>query len=73
MTLGIIGAMDSETAALVAAMDETDRETIGGTTFYRGRIAKRDVVVVRCGIGKVCAAMCAPMQMALLKQKTYLV
>lgn len=59
MTLGIIGAMDSETAALVAAMDETDRETIGGTTFYRGRIADRDVVVVRCGIGKVCAAMCA--------------
>lgn len=59
MTLGIIGAMDSETAALVAAMDETDRHTIAGTTFFRGRIAEQSVVVVRCGIGKVCAALCA--------------
>ena len=59
MTLGIIGAMASETAALIAAMANAATETVAGMEFHRGSIAGKEVVVVQCGIGKVCAAMCA--------------
>ena len=59
MKLGIIGAMDSEVAALIAAMDNAEVATVAGNRFYDGTIAGRPVVVVQCGIGKVCAALCA--------------
>lgn len=59
MTFGIIGAMDPEIDALVAAMEDAVQEQAAGLTFHRGRIAGHNVVVVRCGVGKVCAALCA--------------
>lgn len=57
--IGIIGAMDEEIALLVEQL--TDRETIvaAGISFHLGRIFERDVVVCKCGVGKVNAAVCA--------------
>jgi len=58
MKLGIIGAMDSEVAVLLAALDQYETRTAAGTVFYSGTLAGRPAVVAKCGIGKVCAALC---------------
>ncbi len=57
--LGIIGAMDVEVETLKEQMTDKTWKTIAGTAFCAGRLAGLDVVVVRCGVGKVNAAMCA--------------
>lgn len=56
--LGIIGAMDVEVNGLKEAMENPQVKRIAGMDFYRGSIADKEVVVVKCGIGKVNAAMC---------------
>ena len=56
--LGIIGAMDEEVAKIKDCLDDVSVETRAGMDFYSGKIKGRPVVVVRCGIGKVNAAMC---------------
>lgn len=56
--IGVIGAMDSELAALIAALAQPARETVQGLVFHTGRLGAREVVLVRCGIGKVSAARC---------------
>ncbi|MBQ9044926.1 MAG: 5'-methylthioadenosine/adenosylhomocysteine nucleosidase [Oscillospiraceae bacterium] len=58
MKLGIIGAMDSEVSALQEALQEATREAFAGMHFCAGRLGALDAVVVKCGIGKVNAAMC---------------
>lgn len=57
--IGVIGAMDSEVGALIALLEEHRTETVGGIIFHTGCIFGREVVIARCGIGKVFAAMCA--------------
>lgn len=57
--IGIIGAMDEEVDILKHHMDIREARTIAGLDFHSGRINDREVVLVRCGIGKVNAAMCA--------------
>lgn len=56
--LGIIGAMDIEVDSLKNKMENPHIKTIAGMDFYKGQIDNKDVVVVKCGIGKVNAAMC---------------
>ena len=56
--IGVIGAMDSELAALIAALTQPAQETVQGLVFHTGRLGAREVVLVRCGIGKVSAARC---------------
>ncbi|MGI6665044.1 MAG: 5'-methylthioadenosine/adenosylhomocysteine nucleosidase [Christensenellaceae bacterium] len=56
---GIIGAMSSEIILLREHMREIKEEKIGVFTFYQGVINGSEVVLVKCGIGKVNAAMCA--------------
>ena len=56
--LGIIGAMEEEVETLLAHMEEQNGQNHGGSTFYPGKLEGLDVVVVRCGIGKVNAALC---------------
>lgn len=56
--IGVIGAMDSELAALIAALTQPAQETVQGLVFHTGRLGTREVVLVRCGIGKVSAARC---------------
>lgn len=59
MKLGIIGAMEQEIESLLRAMTSQKVTEKAGSTFYEGKLEGRDTVVVRCGIGKVNAALCA--------------
>ena len=57
--LGIIGAMDEEVARMKEQMEDAQVQNWAGMDFYRGRINGKEAVVVRSGIGKVNAAVCA--------------
>lgn len=57
--LGIIGAMESETAQLYAMMTDTNIKTIAGMKFHQGKLKGKDVVIVRSGVGKVNAGICS--------------
>ena len=56
--LGIIGAMNIEVDSLKNEMMNTKIRVIAGMEFYQGQILGKEVVVVKCGIGKVNAAIC---------------
>ena len=56
--IGIIGAMDEEVNILKSKMKDTSVKSIASMEFYEGALYGKDVVVVRCGIGKVNAAVC---------------
>lgn len=56
--IGIIGAMELEVETLKSKMDVTGQTTRAGMVFFEGTLGQARVVVVRCGIGKVNAAMC---------------
>lgn len=56
--LGIIGAMEVEVAALKNSMSNVEMTETAGMKFYKGKIAEKDVVVVKSGIGKVNAGIC---------------
>lgn len=57
--IGIIGAMEEEVAALKEAMEIENIQEWIGMTFVKGKLCGRDVTVVRSGICKVNAALCA--------------
>lgn len=57
--LGIIGAMDVEVAALKEAMENRTLTVKAGMEFCSGKLEGLDAVVVKCGVGKVNAALCA--------------
>lgn len=57
--IGIIGAMDEEIASLTEALTERKIRTVAGMDFYEGTLDGVDVVIVKCGVGKVNAASCA--------------
>lgn len=60
MKIGIIGALDSEIKLLLDSIDSRRRETVKyGLTFHKGYIDENEVVIVKCGVGKVNAARCA--------------
>ena len=61
MRMGIIGAMESEVANLIARMDNVTYRDRAGRRFAEGTLAGKDVVVVQSGIGKVAAAITAQM------------
>ncbi len=67
MKIGIIGAMDIEVAELISSMENIKKETISSTVYYEGTLQGRNVVVAKCGVGKVHAAVCA--QTMILKYK----
>lgn len=56
--IGIIGAMDLEVDALKAKMTVANIIKKANMEFYEGTLNGTDVVIVRCGIGKVNAALC---------------
>lgn len=58
MVWGIIGALPEEVSLLCDAMEITGQEQHYGSTFYRGTLEGKQVVVVCCSIGKVNAALC---------------
>lgn len=57
--LGIIGAMEVEVARLKEAMEQLKVHQKAGMEFYKGKLAGCEAVVVRSGVGKVNAAVCA--------------
>ena len=61
--IGIIGAMDIEVNNLISMLDGHTEEKIGSILFHRGALLGKEVVIARCGIGKVFAALCAEAMM----------
>jgi len=57
--LAIVGAMHEEIAALRPCLEDVRTERRAGRDFHLGRLDGRDVILVRCGIGKVAAATTA--------------
>ncbi len=57
--IGIIGAMDVEVNNLKELIKNKQTKTISGNEFVWGTIYNKEVVVAKCGIGKVFAAICA--------------
>lgn len=58
-TIGIIGAMDEEIISIKNNIDVISTRNIIGLDFYMGKMGGNNVVLVRSGIGKVNAAVCA--------------
>ncbi|MBP2031446.1 adenosylhomocysteine nucleosidase [Clostridium algifaecis] len=58
MTTGIIGAMDEEIEILLSKMNIERSYEKANMKFNSGTIYDKKVVLVRCGIGKVNAAVC---------------
>jgi len=56
--IGIIGAMDEEIEMLKQEMKIAEVKNVANMEFYIGQLFDREVVLVRCGIGKVNAAIC---------------
>ena len=59
MRYGIIGALDEEIALVKEQMTEVKEHKLYGRSFYTGRIGKKEIVLVCCGVGKVNAALFA--------------
>lgn len=57
--LGIIGAMNVEVEQLKSALKDIEITTKAGMEFYKGTLEGKPVVVVRSGVGKVNAGICA--------------
>ncbi len=56
--LGIIGAMDIEVETLKSALSDCKTTRVAEMEFYEGTLNNKEVIVVKCGIGKVNAARC---------------
>lgn len=57
--IGIIGALDDEVREIISLLDGRNTETVGGIEFNTGKLYGKNVVIARCGVGKVFAAICA--------------
>lgn len=57
--IGIIGAMDIEVEKIKDFLTDITTETISGVNFVRGKFEGKDIVVAKCGVGKVFAGLCA--------------
>ena len=53
MKIGIIVAMDKELLQLKSLLDDSTVERRNNKDFILGRMAGKDVVLQKCGIGKV--------------------
>ena len=59
MRIGIIGAMEEEVSVLKEEMEIVETLEYASMVFCRGNLCGKEVVIVRSGIGKVNAAVCA--------------
>ena len=57
MKIAIIVAMDKELALILPRLTEARTLEVNGFTFHSGKMGSREVVVGKCGIGKVNAAL----------------
>jgi len=56
--IGIIGAMQIEIDNLLKNIKNEEVVTISGIKYIKGTIDNKKIVIAKCGIGKVFAAMC---------------
>lgn len=56
--IAIIGAMEEEVLQLIEKLEDKKQNCFAHVNFYEGKIGKKELVVVQCGIGKVNAACC---------------
>lgn len=56
--IGIIGAMEEEIIVIRRKMTITETRNVASMEFYLGEMDEQKIVLVRCGIGKVNAAVC---------------
>ncbi len=59
MKIGVIGAMDAEINTVVSALQNIRTSHKANLTITEGSFGSIEAVVVRCGVGKVNAALCA--------------
>ena len=59
MKISIVGAMDIEVKQVSKLIENPQIYEIGNTKFISGQYKNVDLIVAKCGIGKVNAAICA--------------
>lgn len=57
--IGVIGAMDEEIDPLLEAAQIKSRRVVAGMQYCEGTLEGKPVVMVKCGMGKVNAGICA--------------
>lgn len=57
MKIGVIVAMDKELDLMLHLLENHGETTVNGFTFHTGTIGHASIVAMKCGIGKVNAAM----------------
>ena len=57
--IGIIGALNDEVREIISKLEDRQTETVGSIEFNLGKLYGKNVVIARCGVGKVFAAICA--------------
>ena len=57
--IGIIGALNDEVREIIGRLENRVTETVGSIEFNLGELYNKKVVIARCGVGKVFAAICA--------------
>lgn len=57
--IGIICAMEVELEGILSLIKNPEKEIISNIEFTKGIIFDKEVVVAKCGIGKVFASLCA--------------
>ena len=67
--IGIISAMDSEMKELVSLLKDKKKKMHAGLDYYTGKLEGKEVVLCRCGVGKVNAAMHTQILIDLYKPK----
>lgn len=67
--IGVIGAMDEEVDVLKSEMNIKEVKSIANIDFYIGDLEEKEIVLVRCGIGKVNAAICTQILISELDAK----
>ncbi len=56
--IGIIGAMADEVNGIISLLEDREELAVSGIAFNTGTLFGKRVVIARCGIGKVFAAIC---------------
>jgi adenosylhomocysteine nucleosidase len=57
MRIAILGAMDEEIALLQASLSNCQEQQVSHLTVYTGTLGDVEIALVKCGIGKVAAAV----------------
>ena len=55
--IGLIGAMDVEVSTLIEKLEKKEEIKILNYTFYKGFFGHNEVVILKCGVGKVQSAI----------------